>query len=587
MRFGLFYLGCLRLLSPITLYQNHVLGEWYISKVNARYLITLLILLLSYAGKAQDQHIIDSLMMVIEKADHDTTICDAYLRWGEQIYPVNPDTAIILWQRSHDIAEKTLAAEQQASDLKRKYLFCIADALNNIGIVHRQQGEIQKALNYYQRCLKIRENIGDKAGIGAILSNIGIIYDNQGDIQKALDYYFRSLQIEEEVGHKTGIATSLSNIGFVYHNQGDIPNALEYTHKSLKMFEEASNSPDPSTAKAGKKGIAGCLNNIATLYNEQGDIPKGLEYHHKSLKIRKEMGNKTGIATSLNNIAGVHYRQGDFPIALEYFHQSMKLYNEMDFKTGIAASLNNIGFIHKKQGDFTKALEYYHESLKIREATGNKAGIATSLNSIGNIELAQGALTQALNFGTRALQIAREIGSPDHLSTNANLLCRVAKRQGDYQEALEMYELDIQMRDSIKNEETQKATIRQQTKYEFEKVQLVKEQEEKEALRLLAEETSRRDNLQYSVILLGLLVLGSLVLGLGKLSLSARVAEGLIFFSFLILFEFLLVLADPYIEEWSGGAPGIKLLFNAGIAALIFPAHSFFESILKRRLVKG
>ena len=67
---------------------------------------------------------------------------------------------------------------------------------------------------------------------------------------------------------------------------------------------------------------------------------------------------------------------------------------------------------------------------------------------------------------------------------------------------------------------------------------------------------------------------------------SERMAEGIIFFSFLILFEFLLVLADPYIDRWSSGAPGIKLLFNAGIAALIFPAHAFFESKLKGKLVK-
>jgi len=62
--------------------------------------------------------------------------------------------------------------------------------------------------------------------------------------------------------------------------------------------------------------------------------------------------------------------------------------------------------------------------------------------------------------------------------------------------------------------------------------------------------------------------------------------EGLIFFAFLIFFEFLLVLADPYIEGWSSGAPGIKLLFNAGIAALIFPLHSLFETKLKRKLAK-
>ncbi|PCH87030.1 MAG: hypothetical protein COB88_06295, partial [Flavobacteriales bacterium] len=74
-------------------------------------------------------------------------------------------------------------------------------------------------------------------------------------------------------------------------------------------------------------------------------------------------------------------------------------------------------------------------------------------------------------------------------------------------------------------------------------------------------------------------------LALGFINVSERMAEGIIFFSFLILFEFLLVLADPYIEGWSGGAPGIKLLFNASIAAFIFPLHSLFERKLKTRFV--
>ena len=165
-------------------------------------------------------------------------------------------------------------------------------------------------------------------------------------------------------------------------------------------------------------------------------------------------------------------------------------------------------------------------------------------------------------------------------------MSKVARKQGNFKEALEMYELHIQMRDSINNEETQKATIRQQTRYEFEKAQLVKEQEEKETARVLAEATSRRDNLQYSIVLICLLVIGLIVAMLGRLSLPIRLAEGLIFFAFLILFEFILVLADPYVDNWTGGAPGLKLMINACVAALIFPLHAFFEAKLKGRLVK-
>ena len=148
-----------------------------------------------------------------------------------------------------------------------------------------------------------------------------------------------------------------------------------------------------------------------------------------------------------------------------------------------------------------------------------------------------------------------------------------------------MYELQVAYRDSMKNEETQKAAVRQQTHYDFEKAMLIKEQKKKEEARLLAEETQRRDNLQYSFILIAILLVFGAVMGLGFVKVSPRVAEGIIFFAFLILFEFLLVLSDPYVDNWTGGAPGWKLLINAVLAGLIFPLHAFFETALKKRLV--
>jgi len=92
--------------------------------------------------------------------------------------------------------------------------------------------------------------------------------------------------------------------------------------------------------------------------------------------------------------------------------------------------------------------------------------------------------------------------------------------------------------------------------------------------------------LQYSGILIFLVLLGAGLLALGRLAIPIRLAEGMIFFTFLLLFEFTLVLLDPYIEQYSSGAPAIKLGFNAVLAGLIFPLHSFFESKLKSRLAK-
>ena len=64
------------------------------------------------------------------------------------------------------------------------------------------------------------------------------MYYNKGDLDKALDSYERSLAIAEEIGDKSGIGRSLGNIGNVYAVKGDYEKAEKYLEKSLSMQKE-------------------------------------------------------------------------------------------------------------------------------------------------------------------------------------------------------------------------------------------------------------------------------------------------------------------------------------------------------------
>jgi len=271
---------------------------------------------------------------------------------------------------------------------------------------------------------------------------------------------------------------------------------------------------------------------------------------------------------------------------LAHYRESLKIYEALDYKKGVAVALQNVGASLCELDSVDKGMEMLKKALRILMELNDKQWIGFTSDEISFWYLKINMNDSAEFYANLSMKLAQELEFPLSIQRAADNLSQVYRKQNKWQKSLEMYELFIQMRDSINNEATQKATIRQQTKYEFEKAQLVKEQEEKETARIAAEITSRRDNLQYSVVLICLLILGAGLLAMGRFSIPVRIAEGLIFFSFLIFFEFILVLADPYIEDWSGGAPGIKLLFNAGIAALIFPLHSLFEAKLKRRLVK-
>ncbi len=303
----------------------------------------------------------------------------------------------------------------------------------------------------YQKSLKIQEEIGDKGGLAASFTNIGVNYNNMGDISKALEYYHKALTIQEEIGDKEGIAVSLHNFGFLYSQQKDYLKGLEYFHKSLKITEEIQN----------EKGMAISLNSIGYLTQQQGDLLKALEYYNKGLKIQSVIGDKRGIAISLNSIGSVYEGQGDIPMALEYYHKSLKLRKEIEDKEGMAFALDNIA----------------------------------------NALILKGDYSAACTFAKKGMQVAKELGFPENIRNSAESLKKIFQKQNKYKDAFEMFELEVKMRDSINNEETQKAAVKKQMQYQYEtQARELKNEQDKKDIIAKAELQQREKERNYFVL---------------------------------------------------------------------------------------
>ncbi|TXB65840.1 tetratricopeptide repeat protein [Vicingus serpentipes] len=365
---------------------------------------------------------------------------------SELFYSINQDTVINLCKQAILISYNSFKKTSLPDKLNPKtlnLLNVVANSFNNIGAVYNSKGSASEAIKYFLKSLAIKEKIKDKEGIAVALINLGYIYVNQGDIPLAIKSYHRSLVINEEINDKNGIAYSLNNLGFIYNSQGDFEKALEYFQQSLAIREEFGN----------KKMIAVSLNNIGVFYDDQGNLSAALDYFKRSLVIREEIKDRKGIAVSLNNIAGVY----------------------------------------KKWEDYDKALVTYKKSLKIKEEIGDWQGMATSMNNIGGVLLIKNNLHDAQGYITQSLKIAREIGSPKKIKASAFILSELYEKKGSALKALEMYKLYIQMRDSLNNEETQKASAQQQAKYEYEKQKVV---DDAEHVKLIAIEKEEKEKQQ-------------------------------------------------------------------------------------------
>jgi serine phosphatase RsbU (regulator of sigma subunit) len=298
-------------------------------------------------------------------------------------------------------------------------------------------------------------------------NNLGMIHNVKGDISKTLSYFKSSLEIRKQIGDKKGIASSLNNIGFIHNDNGNVSMALSYYHKSLKIREEIGD----------KKGQSTCFNNIGTVYDNQGELEQGLQYYRKCLELSEEIGDNKGKAESFNNIGFIYIKQGKKKEGLEYHFKSLKLKEEMGYQRGIAYSLNNIGGVYLEEGELNEAMTYFKKSLAIRESINDIEEIATVLINIGKIHLKKGDTKLAINYAKRSMELSNVIGFPKVIRSSAELMSDVYESQGNGLKALQMYKLHIQMKDSLNNEEIQKAAVKQQAKYEYEKQKTIDDTE--------------------------------------------------------------------------------------------------------------
>jgi hypothetical protein len=100
-----------------------------------------------------------------------------------------------------------------------------------------------------------------------------------------------------------------------------------------------------------------------------------------------------------------------------------------------------------------------------------------------------------------------------------------------------------------------------------------KEREEAEA----AKAKNERHNIQYMGITAGIAGVFIVLVMLGAFSVSKTTIRILGFFAFIFLFEFIILLADHEIHDWTHGEPWKILAIKIALISILLPLHHFLE----------
>ena len=113
-----------------------------------------------------------------------------------------------------------LGEESLALFRELKYLPGITIALNGLGELSRLSGDYEAAENYYQECLELSRQAGDKRRISVTLANLASIAMHHGEYQQAEMLEREAIAMKVELGTKYYIGLSFACLSGIVAMQG-------------------------------------------------------------------------------------------------------------------------------------------------------------------------------------------------------------------------------------------------------------------------------------------------------------------------------------------------------------------------------
>lgn len=419
--------------------------------------IIVLSLLLGFLKTKAQTPVCDSLKVELSHAKDDSVRCRLLSSLAE--LDENEENWVAYNERLFEISLNKLKTLKENDSQLKLYKGYYANALNNKGFLYRTRGDLKRSMDYFQKSIKIQFQIEDKKGIASNYNNIATIHLVNGENKKAMAFYEKSIEIKKEIKDQKGVANSLLNIASLYDDMGQISKAIEYLDEALKIYESMNDLP----------GIARVLNNMGAIHKGQDQLKKALDCFDKCVAIREKINDRRGVAWTLANIGSIYYALSQREKAMDYAARSLKIKQELNDEEGIALSYDISAAISKDEKRYADALRDYEKSLKIKKDLGHKQGIAITNNKIGEMYYILKSYSKAKIYCSESLKLSKELGQPQGISNAAYNLYLIEKELKQHQKALDNFELYVRMRDSVLNENTKKASIRSQLKYEYEK----------------------------------------------------------------------------------------------------------------------
>ena len=292
-------------------------------------------------------------------------------------------------------AQRALEIKEQAGDRDE-----IGKTHNQLGLIYWEQANYPEAIKHLQQAIEIASTVGDKELEGSARNNLGLVFDEKGEYKQSLEQYQRALDLHRATHFERGEGDTLGNIGGVYLLLGDFKQALPYYQQALTVSERLGLKPASSDDLGN---IALCLAGLGDVDGALKSFDRALEVAHQTGLAKEEADWRKGKGSTLVGL-------GRFDSALVEYAAAEKVYAHAGLKRELVEALGDTGQVYELLGDPQAARERFERAFRLARQIGNESGESASLLALGDLDRREKKYVSADLHFKEALQKARAAG---------------------------------------------------------------------------------------------------------------------------------------------------------------------------------
>lgn len=471
-----------------------------------------------------------------------------------------------------ELLDRSIGYYNQALEMARSNKLDreMAQAYLGLSNVHMHLPALDKSLNYTTQASSIASALKDDSLSVAVYNSFGNVYQVKSDRLLALRNFLTALRLSEELkpgkngeGLKYSLLRSCyRNLSQFYAGIKEYDKAIDYATRAYEQLNFMKTGNVPYTRAID-------LNNMGNLYAQKKSPDMAVYYYERSLKMADSLkfeALKMPAYTSIVN----QYLMNDQPEkALAYFNENPSLKQYLT-NFGLSYVIDQAyGIIYAGLGRYDSAAFYFKKAEPQFEALSTPSNRLNFYYQYAQFFRKSGNNPGAISYFNKARSLAEASGDLESQQLIAAQLDSVYTSSGDYRMSYQYSNLHYKLKDSLQKLSEEKDLMQ---------MELADEQQRQDRLtREKAEALQKKHNLQYMGITVAIAGVFLLLVVLGIFQVSATTIRILGFFAFIFLFEFIILIADHRIHEWTHGEPlkvlGIKIV----LIAMLLPLHHWLE----------